>query len=373
MMANLSFSQIAAVARLEIARAFLSRRGLWVYLIALFPMIVFGIFGVVTQRSTARLQSIAVKQPFDAAKFTSLPEGSPPAEALKVLGPASEQHEWTARVRETEIDDEGRRKRVRKEVERESLMWTNGRTKWGMLFEGGKLTERWSNESGPDLPKLREVFAGCFHYYYLRLAIFFGCLGIFMNLFRGDVLDKTLHYWFLAPVSREVLLLGKYSAGALAACVIFPAGLWLAWQTMLWSQPDAAVAANAAQLRAQILGMMGVTALGCLAYGALFLAAGMVFRNPIIPAVSLLFWEALAPFLPDLLQKLSVRYYLQSMSPVPAPLEADLTMLQSLLLAPAEPANAMFAIVGVVALTMAALLLAARAVRRMEVNYSAES
>ena len=29
------------------------------------------------------------------------------------------------------------------------------------------------------------VFAGLFHFYYLRLGIFFWCVGIFSNLFRG--------------------------------------------------------------------------------------------------------------------------------------------------------------------------------------------
>ena len=42
-----------------------------------------------------------------------------------------------------------------------------------------------------------------------------------MNLFRGEMLDKTLHYWFLAPARREVLLAGKYLAGLIAAVVIF--------------------------------------------------------------------------------------------------------------------------------------------------------
>ena len=45
------------------------------------------------------------------------------------------------------------------------------------------------------------------------VVIFFGCLGIFMNLFRGEVLDRSLHYYFLAPVRREVLVIGKYLAG----------------------------------------------------------------------------------------------------------------------------------------------------------------
>src|SRR5580698_9081581 len=34
------------------------------------------------------------------------------------------------------------------------------------------------------------LFAGVFQLFFLRLSIFFGCVGIFMNLFRGEVLDK---------------------------------------------------------------------------------------------------------------------------------------------------------------------------------------
>ena len=71
----------------------------------------------------------------------------------------------------------------------------------------------------------RRIFAGVFQFFYLRLAIFFGCLGIFMNLFRGEMLDKTLHFWFLAPARREVLLAGKYAAGLIASIIFLPAEL----------------------------------------------------------------------------------------------------------------------------------------------------
>jgi hypothetical protein len=57
------------------------------------------------------------------------------------------------------------------------------------------------------------IFAGVFQLFYLRLAVFFGCLGIFMNLFRGEVLDKSLHFYFLAPIRREVLMAGKFLTG----------------------------------------------------------------------------------------------------------------------------------------------------------------
>src|SRR5947207_10329243 len=65
------------------------------------------------------------------------------------------------------------------------------------------------------------VFAGLFHFYFLRLGIFFGCVGIFSNLFRGEMLEKTLHYYFLTPMRREVLVAGKYLAGLLSAILLW--------------------------------------------------------------------------------------------------------------------------------------------------------
>src|SRR5262245_1516925 len=54
------------------------------------------------------------------------------------------------------------------------------------------------------------VYAGLFQVFMLRMGIFFGCVAIFTNLFRGEVLEKTLHFYLLSPVRREVLVAGKY-------------------------------------------------------------------------------------------------------------------------------------------------------------------
>src|SRR6266478_5215439 len=55
----------------------------------------------------------------------------------------------------------------------------------------------------------------------LRTVVFFGCAWIFMNLFRGDLVDRSLHYYFLSPVRREVLVVGKYFSGVVASTVLF--------------------------------------------------------------------------------------------------------------------------------------------------------
>ena len=57
--------------------------------------------------------------------------------------------------------------------------------------------------------------------YYIRLAVFFGCLGIFSRLIRGEMIERSLHFYLLSPVRREVLLLSKFAAGSATALLLF--------------------------------------------------------------------------------------------------------------------------------------------------------
>jgi hypothetical protein len=229
-------------------------------------------------------------------------------------------------------------------------------------------------EPGYNLPEDSVVFAGVFQFFYLRLAIFFGCLGIFMNLFRGEILDKSLHFYFLAPVRREVLMVGKFLAGLLTTCVIFLTSELLQFIVFAWSfNPNVrdlylyqnhGLAHGAAYL--------GVTVLACLGYGAFFLAAGMLFRNPILPAAAILAWEAANPFLPALLKKFSVIYYLKSLCPVDIPSPPDTSPLLSLLVSNPDPVSTPVAICGIMAVALLVLYVSSFQVRRMEINYTTE-
>ena len=116
-----------------------------------------------------------------------------------------------------------------------------------------------------------------------------------------------------------------------------------------------------------------VAMLGCVGYGSVFLAAGLLLRNPIIPAVVLLLWEGINGFLPVILQKFSVIYYLQSLCPVPAPMDDDAPLLIRLLAAPAAPASRPGAILGLLLLTAFVLWVASHVVRRMQISYGAET
>src|SRR5438552_14342088 len=72
-----------------------------------------------------------------------------------------------------------------------------------------------------DFTNLSRIFAWIYAGLILRTVVFFGCAWIFMNLFRGELVDRSLHYYFLSPVRREVLVVGKYLSGVVASVVLF--------------------------------------------------------------------------------------------------------------------------------------------------------
>jgi hypothetical protein len=121
-----------------------------------------------------------------------------------------------------------------------------------------------------------------------------------------------------------------------------------------------------------IASYVGVTAAACLGYGSIFLAAGLLFKNPIVPAAVVLVWEGMNIFLPAALKKVSVIFYLQSLSPVVAPPDANMPALQKLLVTAAEPVPPGLALLGLLTLTIVVLAVAARKARTLEINYSAD-
>jgi ABC-type transport system involved in multi-copper enzyme maturation permease subunit len=253
------------------------------------------------------------------------------------------------------------------------ISYFDGTREANLDFTDGKLVSR-NIHPLLDFEEDRRIFAGIFQYFYLRLAIFFGCLGIFMNLFRGEMLDRTLHFWFLVPARREVLLAGKYAAGLIASTTIFVGGALLCFAIILQKHNAAEVSAywQSAGL-AHVFWYAVAAALGCIGYGSVFLATGLLLRNPIIPAAILLVWESINSFLPDVLQKLSVLYYLQSLCPTPAPRDETMPALLRMLLAPAAPASRTWSIIGLLVLTALVLWVARYAVRRMQISYGADA
>ena len=262
---------------------------------------------------------------------------------------------------------------VEQRTEYRQLTYFDGRRVAHILFVDGKVD---SSQLEPllNFEEDRTVFAAVFQYFYLRLAVFFGCLGMFMYLFSGEMSNRTLHYWLLAPARREVLLAGKYAAGLIASALIFGGGALLAFTVMVWPHDAVEVQAYwSAGGISHAFWYVAAAVLGCIGYGSVFLAVGLYVRNPILPAAVLLAWEGINGVLPSALQKASILYYLQSLCPVPAPIPSDAPTLVQLLAAPAAPASRSGAILGLLLLTAFVLWIAARAVRRMQISYGAET
>lgn len=366
MSAAFRLRQVWTIARLQLGRVFFSRRSLWVYLLAVFPVIPFLGHGVEVKLQMAAWSRYALPP----AVLEAIQQGDRDEDILKLAPTPVNDFSFQQPLRQSRR--KGRPREAVEVVSRRHMVYFDGTRRWNLSFENGILQDK-SSRRMVSLEEDRTVFALVFQHFYLRLAVFFGCLGIFVNLFRGEMMDKTLHFWFLAPARREVLLGGKYLAGIIAAVTIFAAGSAMSYGALLWAQ-DASEAAPfwREQGLRHMLSYCASAALGAVGYGSVFLAAGLLLRNPIMPAIAILTWESVNSLLPAMLQKLSVLYYAQALTPFPAPTDDEAPLLIRLLTSPAEPPPALLAVVGLLAVTAGVLYVASSAVRRLEINYGSE-
>jgi ABC-type transport system involved in multi-copper enzyme maturation permease subunit len=213
------------------------------------------------------------------------------------------------------------------------------------------------------------ILAGIMQLYYIRLGVFFGCLGIFSRLIRGEMIERSLHFYLLSPVRREVLLIAKFVAGSITAVLLFGgatvgdfllmyAGFGAAGRDYIFNGP------GLGQLEAYLV----IVVLACLGYGAVFLLLSMMFRNPIPAAMLVLGWETINPVLPSLLQKFSVASYLRHLMPVKVAGEG----LFALLTVETEPVSGWAAAAGLLLLIAAVLSYSCYRIRKLEIRYTTE-
>ncbi|MDQ1613354.1 MAG: type transport system permease protein [Pyrinomonadaceae bacterium] len=207
------------------------------------------------------------------------------------------------------------------------------------------------------------VFSLIYNTLILRAVVFFGCAWVFMNLFRGEVVDRSLHYYFLSPIRREVLVVGKYLSGLVTAVMLFGlttlASLFMLYFPRFSSESTRYFFEGAGGKQALIY--LGITTLACIGYGAIFLIVGLFFRNPIIPALLIYGWEWINFLLPPLLKKASVIHYLHSLMPVP--------MSEGPFAVMAQPTPAWISVPSLLIFTLIVLALAGYHTRRMEISY----
>lgn len=207
-------------------------------------------------------------------------------------------------------------------------------------------------------------FSILYQIFSLRMALFVTCVLVFGSMIRREVLDRTLHYYFLTPMRRELLVVAKYATGLLITIPVFLLTTLTAFtlsylphngvQEFLFQGP------GLQHLGSYVL----VTVLACIGYGGVFLLFGSLFRSPAIPALVVMGWEAIHFLLPPLLKKISVIHYLQSLCPVPMS-EGPFAIL-------ADAPSPWVSIPGLLLLSAVFVAVSAWRIRGMEVSYEEE-
>lgn len=206
-------------------------------------------------------------------------------------------------------------------------------------------------------------FAHMFNLLILAMVVFFGAAAVFSNAVRREVLERTLHFYFLMPVRREVLMAGLYLGGVVAMGSVVATATLVSF--VLAYLPAGAGAFAQFLFQGPGLGHLAsyllLVVAGVAGYGAVFFTLGLFFRRPALPVIGIFGWEVLVPFLPPLLKKISVAYYLGALTPVPVVQEAFAVL--------AEYPSPWAAVLGLVVVIAALLALAGWKARRLEILY----
>ncbi|MEJ7617631.1 MAG: hypothetical protein WKF30_11860 [Pyrinomonadaceae bacterium] len=168
------------------------------------------------------------------------------------------------------------------------------------------------------------------------------------------------------PVRRDVLVVGKYLSGLVATATLFVGTTFVS--NLLLHSPRGYAAATQYFFEGpgwrHLLTYLSITALACVGYGAFFLAAGLLVRNPIVPALALYGWEWINFLLPPILKKVSVIHYLQSLTPVPMS-EGPFALV-------AEPTPVWISVPCLLLVTILVLMFAGWRIKRMEIKYGGD-
>jgi ABC-type transport system involved in multi-copper enzyme maturation permease subunit len=210
------------------------------------------------------------------------------------------------------------------------------------------------------------LFARFYELFMLRFAIFISCAIVFSQTFRGEVLEKTYHFYLLAPVRRWVLAAGKYASGLIVTVTLF--GISTAASHLLLHVPTRRT--SFAEFFFQGPGIehlaryLAVTVLGCIGYGAIFLLIGLLLKNPGIATGVVLAWESFSFLWPPLLQKFTVIHYLKIL----LPFQISRGVFEVL----TEPTSAWIGVPLLLLIAVGSVAVSGWLVRRSQITYSAD-
>ncbi len=167
-----------------------------------------------------------------------------------------------------------------------------------------------------DVQEMTQGFMFLVQYGYLNFCVFFLAVFFGNSALREESDEQTLHYLFLQPIPRWLIVAGKYAGFLLLAVHIFLGSLLLSQLLLLlpfgpkgmWE----ALVTNGRVVHLIQEGM--VVSLAIAVWAAFFLAVSSVFRN-MLYALFIYGWETTSNFLPETLRNFSLSYYFKFMLP----------------------------------------------------------
>jgi ABC-2 type transport system permease protein len=123
-----------------------------------------------------------------------------------------------------------------------------------------------------------------------------------------EIEDRTITYLFSRPIPRAAVLLGRWLASLVVVSVVLGLSAWLT-TAVARSSPVAGAPVDD-RITVPLLAAVWI---GGAVYSALFAAAGVIFRHPMIAGLAYAFAvEGFLANLPGRNQALTVQYYLRS-------------------------------------------------------------
>ena len=203
------------------------------------------------------------------------------------------------------------------------------------------------------------IFGGLFWLLYLRFVV--PVLGAFYgtSLISDEVEDRTITYLFTRPVRRGAIIIGKYIAYLVCTELVVLPSVTAAYLLLV-----PVGGGHIGESFPHLLIDLGILAIGLAAYGAVFALIGALVPRPLVAGLILVFgWEQIALLVPGYLRRVTVAHYLQSLVPHAMPQDSAVDAIQSLF---SQPPSAASSVISLLAITVAALWLAARTVERRE-------
>jgi ABC-2 type transport system permease protein len=160
--------------------------------------------------------------------------------------------------------------------------------------------------SGNDLVSAYELLVGEL---FLPMILLIIALLLAVPLFREEIDQQSLSYLLTRTIGKPAIVLGKYLGYVLVAYAILLPSVVVSYGIVaIWGSPPAGI------LNGVLPALLVSTALGILAYGAIYLFLGLVTRSALIIGLIYAFvWEYLIGGLSGLAPDLSIMHYLMSL------------------------------------------------------------